>query len=231
MSVSPSSSIQASAADLPDNAELDGPALTLSVQSLQKVYAFIIALAVGNSLTKLLIDPRTQAPDMNRLLTEGGLLFLSFMVTLVPFFHGMNRHLDDVYVFGVMPKTPRHPRPTPRPHAIMLDLFIFILEAGLLYLMASAVLDTQSFFLLFATLLGVDVLWAIVTWLITRSKAIKWAAINAVTCLAVLVGRGLTHLSPQSLLILLTSIALLRTVFDYSSNWKFYFPLVRDGNS
>jgi hypothetical protein len=206
-------------------ASLDSAALKLSVQSLQMVYGFIIASAIGIALTKLVVNPATQAPDLTRLFTEGGLLFASFIATVVPFFHGMNRHLDDVYALRRTPKTPRGPHPPPRPGAIMLDLFVFVVEAGLLYLLASAILNRQSFFLLFSTLLGVDVLWAFITWLITRSKAINWVAVNIVALLAVLVGRGLTQLSPESLLILLTSIVLLRAVCDYLVNWQFYFPL------
>ncbi len=225
MSSPPPSSIQApTEQQLTRQASLDGEALKLSVQSLQRVYGFIVASAIGIALTKLVVNPGTQVPDLTRLFTEEGLLFASFIATVVPFFHGMNRHLDDVYALRRMPKTPRGPHPQPRPGAIMLDIFVFVVEAGLLYLLASAVLNRQSFFLLFTTLLGVDVLWACITWLITESKAINWAAINVVALLAVLVCRGLTQLTPASLLILLTSIVLLRAVCDYLVNWKFYFP-------
>ena len=133
---------------------LDREALKLSVQSLQRIYAFIIALAFGNSLTKLFVTPGTQTPDLTRLFTEGGVLFACFIATVVPFFHGMNRHLDDVYALRRVPKAHRGPHPPPRNGAIMLDLIIFILEAGLLYLLAAAVLDRRSFFILFSALLA-----------------------------------------------------------------------------
>jgi hypothetical protein len=206
---------------------LDREALKLSVQSLQRIYAFIIALAFGNSLTKLFVNPGTQTPDLTKLFTEGGVLFACFVATVIPFFHGMNRHLDDIYALRRMSKANRGPHLPPRNGAIMVDLIVFVLEAGLLYLLAAAVLDRHAFFILLPTLLAMDIFWAMITWLITGSPALKWAAVNILALIAVLVSKGLNQLTSESLLMLLTGIVILRSVADYWFNWDFYFPPTR----
>src|SRR4051794_39167471 len=70
-----------------------------SVDSLQKLYAGVVAFAIGQAITRLvLVDRSTDAlatwSDLQIRLPA----FLAFLVVLVPFFHGMSRHLDECYL-------------------------------------------------------------------------------------------------------------------------------------
>jgi len=207
-----------------DDLPLDKEALKLSIQGLQRVYAFVIALAIGAALNALVIDPATKLPDLSRLVSSHAAIFGVFFATVVPFFHGMNRHLDDFYALGRMPKSPSGPVRIPRAGAVLLDLTVFVIEAGLLYVLALTLLDQAIFFLLLGSLLLIDVVWSFTTYLITGSPAIRWGIINLVAGPMLLVCRGLTQMTPGAHLILLVSIVLARTIVDYRVNWRFYFP-------
>lgn len=204
----------------PNHSTPDTEALKLSIQGLQRIYAFIIAVAFTTSLNRLFIDARTQAPNLTRLFTSEGLLFLAFLATVVPFFHGMNRHLDNIYALGRAPRTPQ-------PGAILLDLCVFVIEASLLFLLAAAIADDAAFFRLCAYLLFIDIIWAIITRAITGSNIISWAFINSAATLLLVLLLVCRHrqLLPSALsLALLTGTVFARTVIDYCVNWKFYFP-------
>src|SRR5580658_8196040 len=69
-----------------------------SVDSIQKIYAVVIALAIAQGAQSLLKDPcGTAEPSLDRILS-GLPAFIAFLATLVPFWHGMNRHLDLCYL-------------------------------------------------------------------------------------------------------------------------------------
>src|ERR1700756_37412 len=69
-----------------------------SVDSVQKIYAVVIALAVSQAIQSLLKGSNAAA-DLNLAQMSSGLPgFIAFLVTLVPFWHGMNRHLDRCYL-------------------------------------------------------------------------------------------------------------------------------------
>jgi hypothetical protein len=211
----------------PSPKDLNAEALKLSVQGLQRIYAFIIALAFTTALNKLFITSQSQAPDLSSILTSKGLLFLSFLSTIVPFFHGMNRHLDEVYAFDRIPSSLGGSLPPPRPGSILLDLFVFVVEASLLFLLAAAIADAESFVLICSILLAVDCAWAFTTWLLTKSPVLKWALINLIASPFLFFAKGLGALSPPLLLTSVTIILVSRTVVDYWINWSFYLPATR----
>jgi len=64
--------------------------------------------------------------------TDAGLV--AFLVTLVPFFHGMNRHLDHCYL---------EKEPPVLHGALLFDFSIFFLEAGFLFAAAWSVRSTE----------------------------------------------------------------------------------------
>lgn len=75
-------------------------ALERSVDSLQRIYTVIVALAVASSIKSLTIDKASDALLKSPDILAGLPVFLSFLVTLIPFYHGMNRHLDTCYTQG-----------------------------------------------------------------------------------------------------------------------------------
>lgn len=204
----------------PSTAALHRDALKLSIQSLQRIYAFIIALAFGIALSRFFEAPANGDFSLENIATRSAFILVSFFATAIPFFHGMNRHLDDLYALDRFP----HKHKRPEPFDLFLDLFVFVIEACILYLLALAIEDYKTFYKLLGALLIVDLIWSFVTWRLTGSPAIKWAIINVIFGPAILLLCYKLTWPELDHLMLLASVAVARTVVDYWLNWKFYFP-------
>lgn len=191
---------------------------TRTVDALQRFYAMVIALAVTNSVRLLLqtlgLIPADQAISATPHLTI--LLFITFLSTVVVFYHGMNRHLDDTFVIG--------PRTIPHRLPLLFDIFVFLVEGCLLVAMGSAINSPRVFFYTWTGLLVVDILWGLIVFLVVRNRAhLRWIANNIVH-----VGIAWLFwlvLFPRNV-VYVAVIEILRTVIDYALNWPFYFPTV-----
>src|SRR5437879_12191265 len=95
-----------------------------SVDSIQKIYAVVIALAISQAIQSLLKEPRGAADLSFERLSSGLPAFIAFLVTLVPFWHGMNRHLDRCYL--------EKPNSIVQ-GALLLDFVTFFAEASFLF--------------------------------------------------------------------------------------------------
>jgi hypothetical protein len=74
-------------------------AIERSVDSVARIYAIIIGLALSEAIKTLIVKDANGQMELNfQTLWSGGAAFLAFVVTLVPFWHGMNRHLDRAYL-------------------------------------------------------------------------------------------------------------------------------------
>jgi hypothetical protein len=195
-----------------------------SVDSLSRIYAVIIALAIGQSISILLLDPSTRTLDLGRATVASLPVFVAFAVTVVPFYHGMNRHLDECYL--VNKSTPHG--------ALLLDFAVFFVEAALLFAISVSVRAGLQGFYLLATLLAVDTIWGTVSHLIhvkvLKKGALRWAMLNLATLLFGffwLTWSGVTDTAKTAGLLIL---ACSRTILDYGLNWTFYFPKDVDSN-
>jgi hypothetical protein len=66
-------------------------AVERSIDTLQRIYAVVAGLAINESLKRVFLeDGKGNFQFHSANLPE----FLAFIVTIVPFVHGMNRHLD-----------------------------------------------------------------------------------------------------------------------------------------
>ncbi len=79
---------------------------------------------------------------MRRFLAPGQLVALSiaFLSTIVPFYHGMNRHLFDAHIAKI--GVGEGGRSVP----LLLDIFVFVLEGGLLFAMGRSIDHSPRFF-------------------------------------------------------------------------------------
>ena len=187
-----------------------------SVDSLQKIYAVVIALAIAQAIQSLMKDPASGTLlDVSRVL-NGLPAFVAFLVTLVPFWHGMNRHLDRCYVektSGVVQG------------ALLLDFVTFFLEASLLFATAWSLRTGIYSFAFLALLLLVDMLWGVVSHLIhfpgKKSHVRRWSAINFV---AIVIGFLFVVYTSQPKAVILMMFAIVRSIVDYWRCWDFYFP-------
>jgi VanZ family protein len=187
-----------------------------SVDSLQQIYAVVIALAIAQTIESLLKDPLHGALLTRSQIFAGIPACLAFLVTLVPFWHGMNRHLDRCYL----------EKRSPVVHgALLLDFGTFFLEASLLFAVGWSLRSGIQSFILLGLLLLVDMVWGIISHQIhfpgRKSHVLKWSKINlAAIALAILVVAYPFQYKP----LVLMFVAILRSIVDYSLCWDFYFP-------
>jgi hypothetical protein len=187
-----------------------------SVDSIQKIYAVVIALAISQSIQSLLKGSNGTA-DLNLGQLSSGLPgFVAFLVTLVPFWHGMNRHLDRCYLEKANAVVQG---------ALLFDFVIFFVEAIFLFAAGWSLRSGITTFVCLGVLLGVDMAWAFISHQIhfpgQKSHARKWSTIN-------IIGIGIAILIVafpfEPKLLVLMAIAVFRSIADYGMCWDFYFP-------
>lgn len=187
-----------------------------SVDSLQQIYAVVIALAISQAIQSLLKDPArgtVLGVDEIRL---GLPPLVAFLVTLVPFWHGMNRHLDRCYL---------EKKESVRQGALLLDFVTFFVEAGLLFAAGWSLRSGIHTFIYLGALLFVDMLWGFISHQIHfpghKSHVRKWSAINlAAIALAVPI---IAYPFMWKTTVLM-ALAIVRSIVDYGLCWDFYFP-------
>lgn len=188
-----------------------------SVDSVARIYAIVIGLALSQSVQTLIAKDTGGGADLSpaKLLT-GLPAFVAFLFTLVPFWHGMNRHLDRCY----LEKTA-----TVVQGALLFDFAVFFLEASLLLIAGWSLRSGLVSFYCLGLVLFADMLWDFVSHQIhfpgTKSHVAKWAGINVVTLvLAIII---VAYPFQQKLWVLMV-VAIVRSVADYWLGWDFYFP-------
>jgi hypothetical protein len=187
-----------------------------SVDSLQQIYAVVIALAISQAIQSLLKDPSSGAVLKTEEILAGLPPFVAFLVTLLPFWHGMNRHLDRCYLEkkqGVVHG------------ALLFDFGAFFIEASLLFAAGWSLRSGIDTFVYLGLLLAVDMLWGFVSHLIhfrgAKSHVRRWSAINVVAMAISVLVVGFPF---QYKINVLMAVAIFRSIADYSFCWRFYFP-------
>ena len=192
-----------------------------SLKSLENLYSIMAGISLSVGMYNLFEPNRPSDPIKWELLPY----FATFLVILVPFYHGALRHLDDAY--DAKNKS-RHCS-----DAVHFIDFLMLLVEGCI-LVAVAVLTCSPIFFAWAIviLLCVDIVWAVLTnsigitgdkW--TKPEK-KWAMINAMA--VVILFLFLCFVSPSLsaiwLGIGLFALSSLRTTIDYWCCWEFYYP-------
>lgn len=195
--------------------------LKRSVDSLQRLYAVVVGLAVTASIQRCLLNQDGQIDYSG--LSDRLPIVLAFVATIVPFFHGMNQHLDRAYL--------GKDQDVNKEGYLVLDFFVFFFESCLLVAIALHVnTGGQEAFLVLVALLLFDALWGCVTHGIHYSKhspsTLAWCIINVATSVLMLVVYY-TQLFPDGIVkaVFLYLLAIGRTVADYWWSWRFYLPL------
>jgi hypothetical protein len=187
-----------------------------SVDSLQQIYAVVIALAIAQAIQSLLKDPGSGTVLAFNQILVGLPAFVAFLVTLVPFWHGMNRHLDRCYL-GKKSAVVQG--------ALLLDFVTFFIEASLLFAIGWSLRSGIYSFAALGGLLLVDMIWGFISHQIhfpdQKSHVRRWSAINlvAIVIAILIVNYPFLHLS-----IVLMVVAVMRSIVDYWFCWDFYFP-------
>jgi hypothetical protein len=193
-------------------------AIERSVDSLDRIYAVIIALAITQAILTTFIDPATDRLLLDRSTLLALPMLLAFLVTVVPFYHGMNRHLDRSYV----------ERADTAPHgALLLDFIVFFFEAGLLFAFAASLRDGYRGVVFLGLALAIDTIWGVVANWIHRGPTAgpkSWAAVNFAALVVGILLFTADIWTPEVKASVFFVVALARSVADYALNWQFYFP-------
>ena len=200
-----------------------------TVAHLQTLYTVVVGVALAVALTNL-IDQQSAVPIRFAALPY----FVAYLFTLVPFYHGALRHLDIAYFETSANST--------RPGALMADWSLLFIESCGLLALALLVNRPVPFMFALIALLAFDAVWAFTAHLAFSPRSAvgaaepRWAKINIVTVLA-LVG-VLVYLDsvdaetkPVDLYrwVLVTAVAVGRTIWDYVWCWSYYYPHETEG--
>ena len=186
-----------------------------SVRNLQNLYSIVAGLALSLSLYNLIDIYREGLPFKFELLP----FFVSFLVTLIPFYHGALRHLDATYIEQDTRQV--------RGGALLADFVILFIESCILLSIAVLLPKPQFFAYGLVILFALDSIWGFIAHFVfsqvAKTKAeVRWALINIVTALTLSV--CLIIISIFQLWIIILSVSVIRTVVDYVLCWEFYFP-------
>lgn len=187
-----------------------------SVDSIQNIYAVVIALAISQAIQTFLKEPSGPAVLSLEMVSPGLPAFVAFLVTLVPFWHGMNRHVDRCY----LEKTSNVVQ-----GALLFDFVVFFVEASCLFAAGWSLRSGIDTFKYLAVLLCIDMLWGFISHQIhyrgEKSMVIRWSVINLVAmAIAILIVAFPFEGKPGVLMV----VAILRSIADYAICWDFYFP-------
>lgn len=196
-------------------------ARTRSVDNLQRLYGFVVGLAVTKGITGLIdaLTSKSASTDPRLVVCT----FACFLITVVPFFHGANRYLDATYVTRER---------TAKTYALLWDFVALFLEGLALFTLSMLLTNKEWFFNFLVALLTLDVVWVGFTQLTSEKESDKaprfklWAIINIIALFGVLTLNGIEWHSELYGIVVPTVLVAIRTVLDYVIVWKFYYPPV-----
>jgi hypothetical protein len=191
-----------------------------SVDSLQKIYSTVIALAIGISIQNLLVNKSTGLVECDQSTMLRLPLFIAFMAITIPFYHGMNRHFDRCYLASTADPSTQS--------ALLFDFVVFLIESSLLFMSAVSIRSGILSFLFIAVLLALDTVWAMLShWIHYKNfeqSSKLWSLINAIAIFIMMLLYLNSYFSETAKLWLLSSALTARTIADYTFCWEFYFP-------
>lgn len=207
----------------------EGPEqLRRSIDSLQRLYTIVIGLAVTEALRSFLAPAAVAGLWWAHWKSLAVLL-----LTIVPFYHGANGHLDQTYLYGFEGQRRE------RRYALLIDFGVLFLEGILFFALALSLTDFARFVKVFQALLSLDVIWAVIVLLTgpsskDASHAVKWGVLNLLAVLLILLANDSAWLLPDAKPRWVFIIALLRTLADYGLCWNFYiarYPMMKSVES
>lgn len=194
-----------------------------SIRSLVNLYTVVIGAALSLAVAG--------AIDINKGLASLSavsiLLFIAFLATLFPFFHGALRHLDDTFL--------ENPNPNLKTGALVIDFALLFLHA-LAFLVLSQLLKKPADFAWFLiAVLTIDVVWGVFTLFGSTatgkfSPESRWTIINFLFIAATsfyLIDQEIylgAPAAPDKLAWLVAIGCVVRSTLDYLWCRDLYFP-------
>ncbi len=205
-----------------------------SAESLGRLFAIILALAIGESFKQFVAD---KPDDVNNrhIYWDRISALIAFVVLVVPFSHGMARYFFEEYYREAQ-------RPQPYSLFLFIDTLVFTIEAILFFVLSRALPQNrwQTFYATVWILLALDIGWGSFTAYHHEPKLWKWVLVNlgALVLLSAFLFKIRSLLSARlsfrgnqdsrGLAMICMLILIARTVADYSVTWTYYFPPPED---
>jgi hypothetical protein len=204
--------------------KMNNKRLENSVRSLVNLYTVVIGAALSLAIAA--------AIDINKGLQSLSVvsiwLFVAFVATLFPFFHGALRHLDDAFV--------ENQNASIRPGALIIDFALLFLHALAFVVLSQLLKKPPDFAWFLIAVLTIDVFWGVFAHFGSSSKGAwsaesKWAIINFffIAALASYLITNDIYLGvdrdPQKSSVLIAIACLARSAVDYIWCRALYFPV------
>jgi hypothetical protein len=188
-----------------------------SVEHLEELYSVVVAIALSLAVDRLFTA--TGAGARGRAIV----LAIALLVTLIPFYHGALRHLDELYGHGSGRAA--------HSFSVLVDFLLLFLESCVFLALAVSITKPATFAWLLLSLLWLDVVWAYLTtrFLVTPSEDATpktWLKVNLIfgsmlfAILIVLFSADWASAKALSYAVLV--VAVTRTASDYRFSWEFY---------
>jgi hypothetical protein len=199
-----------------------------SVKSLINLYTVVMGLSLSLAISRL-INPEKGIQSVT---VYSGLLFIAFLATLIPFYHGALRHLDDAYI--------ENDNLHIKNGALLID-FVLLLFHGIGFVILAALIALPNHFAwALIGLFSVDVVWGVFTHFGPSSQhkfsaESKWAIINCFFVLLAVAYLKSANIylepieDPSKIALLLAVTCVGRSLVDYLWAQDFYFP--KDSNA
>jgi len=159
-------------------------------------------------------------------------LAIACVVTIIPFVHGMNRHLDKHVA-----RLKDGPDKNWMMMLLSLDFLVFVIECCVLLMLGASVGEVTPgssgepntrFLTILGAVLLIDVVWSSLSQLLEKeTHTWKWLPVNVLT-IAVLWAVSQFSMPELQFFWLIAAIATVRSGLDYWINLYDYFPLTPD---
>lgn len=209
------------------------------VKFFSGMFTIILALALGEAFKQFVSDKAEKLQDRtmhwNRLPT-----LIIFLVTIIPFFEGMNRLFEVKYIHAASLRAVY-------PASLIVDSAAFMIESILFFVMSRALSPTQigrvivTLFFLFATDWARDLaevlhtpythgpwFWQNLAALAVLGVALLWYQMSKTRFYRSDENDGFNNSLATVCLCVLATLAITRTLVDYYTTWNFYFPHTLD---
>jgi|GEM_PF-2669632 len=211
--------------DLEAVAKARNDAVLANIRILENFYSFLVSLALTQATLRISLLWAGEGALTEKM--GASVLYASLLVTIVPFYQGMNRFLYANHVVRPLAQ------PGSRLSPLLMDIYAFLAMSSLLFVMGTVLERPDSFFFCWSALLVIDIVWSCSVWAIQRDERPLWAINN----LTWLLGAWLTwalilSFGPPGVLgnpahflaYAFVPFEIGRTILDYRINWGFYFP-------
>jgi nucleoside 2-deoxyribosyltransferase len=202
-------------------------AIHSTIDSLEKIFTIILALAIGEALKQLVPDDK-EFPTEHRVDYRRLPALLSFLLLIVPFYHGMLLYFTNIY--------DHPPRPAHYGFWLIVDCLAFTIEACLFFILSRSLPPRQwmRFYGAVLWLLVVDVVWAITIHFHRLAFLWRWIWLD-LGALVIFGAVALFFREPKgegrdqrgvrrAVVWILLALCFVRTAVDYWWNWEIYFP-------